>query len=292
MVRKVSMLTPLLKKYNVPIWLEPYVSDYVSADPINAIKRATSFIDVKRKKGVVTNSYVKLPNNTTFQMDTVVRILSLFYYGEAECARIAREWVSKPDPTERECALQLAEMADMYEKRLRATKNLMDGMGYKPIEPTKEVNEVFEYLESLEKWPERMVSMNVLFRQAYGSTFGATFYKAFYAVMPEFMRSFGKVFDGTSDAAARGEAIATDMVRQNRIPNERLLEIAEELLSRIQRSLRAEMPLAEQAGIKHEAELLRRISLVYPLHTLSELGVPVDLDKEEKIITSKSKAKK
>ena len=288
MAAKASMIAPILKKYNVPLWLEPYIYDYVRADPINAIKRATSFIDVKRKKGVVTNSYVRLPNNTTFQTSTIVHILSLFFYGAEEVARIARQWASKPESDERECVLQLTEMEDTYETRIRAIRNLLEGMGYKPLEPTKEVREVFNYIESLEKWPERMVAMNILFRQAYGSTFGPTFYKAFYAVMPEFMRSFGKVFDGTSEVSKRGELIAAEMVKAKRIPDERLIELAEDLLARIQRSLNSEMPLAAHAGIKHEAELLRRISLVYPLHTLMELGVPIDLAREEKAIAAKS----
>ncbi len=281
-----GLLDPVLKKYNVPEWLRPYLYEYARKDPINAIKRATSFIDVKRKKGVVTSSYIKLPNNITFKTESVVHILSLFFYGEEEAAKIAKEWASGHDMPSREYAEQFAGMVEMYEKHLRAIKNLLGGMGYKPTEPTREVREVFDYMHAIEGWPERMVAANILLKQSYGAAFGSTFYKTFYFVMPEFMRSFGKVFNDTNNIAVRGADLANVVVKSKAVPDARLIELSEGMLSRVARSIDSEMPMARASGIKNEAELLRRLAIAYPLHTLKELGVELDIEGEEQAISA------
>ncbi len=281
-----NLLDPVLKKYNVPEWLKPYLYEYARKDPLNAIKRATSFIDVKRKKGVVTSSYIKLPNNITFKTESVVHILSLFFYGEEEAAKISKEWAVGHDMPSRDYAEQFSGMVEMYEKHLRAIKNLLNGMGYKPTEPTSEVRDVFAYMRTIEGWPERMVAANILLKQSYGAAFGSTFYKTFYFVMPEFMRSFGKVFNDTNDIAVRGAELAAAAVKSKAVPDARLVELAEGMLSRVARSIDAEMPMATAAGIRNEAELLRRLAIAYPLHTLKELGVGLDMEKEERAISA------
>jgi hypothetical protein len=85
-----AVVDPLLKKYGIPVWVKPYLKEYVKSDPVNAIKRATSFIDVKRKKGQVTNNSVVLPNNTAFKTESVVGIVSLFSMEKREAYRLQR----------------------------------------------------------------------------------------------------------------------------------------------------------------------------------------------------------
>ncbi len=279
-----AVVDPLLKKYGIPEWVKRYVKEYIKSDPVNAIKRATSFVDVKRKKGQVTNSNVILPNNTTFKINSIVNIVSLFYYGEERSVQITEKWSSRPDYLNKEYVRHFSEMVQIEKKHLRAIKNLLEGLGHKPVPPADAVKEVFDYIENLQAWNERMVAMNIIIKSSYGTTFGMMFYRVFYSVMPEYMRSFGKAFNYEGEEIEWGFEEAKRIISDKRINDGRLIEMSERILTLISKTINSEMCLAEEAGISKEAELLKKISLAYPLHTYYELGVNLDVDKELKKI--------
>jgi len=284
-----SVIDSLLQKYGIPTWVKPYVYDYVKKDPLNAIKRATSFIEVKRKRGVVTNSYVQLPNSTTFKMSSIIHMLSLFLYGTERTAKIAKAWSAKPDPRHASYVDYYASMVEVQERHARATRNLIEGLGHKPEEPTKEVMAVFDYVSNIAEWNKRIVATDLIVRSSYGDAFGQVFYKVFYFVMPEFMRSFGKAFTETESQSEWGIKEVERVVAGNEIDHDQLLEMSMEILCRIERSIDAEMHLADQAGIKKEAGLLKRIAIAYPLHKLEALGFIVNVSKTEKEIESRAR---
>ncbi len=289
MKANLNVVDSVLNKYGIPLWVKPYIYDYIKSDPLNAVKHATSFIEVRRKKGEVTGKYVKLPNSTMFDMDSVIHILSLFFYGEERSTEMYRKWSSEPAPESRDYSNFYRSMVAVREKHARAIKNLIEGLGRKSDKPTKRVIEVFDFIESLKDWRERMITTDLLMRYAYGVSFGVTFYKTFYFVMPEYMRSFGKAFGETTNESLWGENEAKRIITEKGLPEERIVELSEEVISRIVSSIDSEMEIAKKAKIEKEAKLLRTISIVYPLHTILELGVVVDIEDEIKKINKMAK---
>lgn len=290
MRERLEIVDRLMERYGIPIWVKPYVYQYIKRDPINSIKRATSFIDVKRKRGEITKDYVKLPNSTVFDMESVVHILSIFLYGEDRCADIYMRWANEPAPENIEYPRLYKGMGDVSTKRARAIKNLIEGIGQKISEPTKEITEVFDYIESVKNWKERFLCTNLILNYSYGVPFGRVFYKVFYFVMPEYMRTFGKAFDQNTEYLAAGNREAARIVSERLIPEDDVVRIAIELLSKILRSIDSEMRIAKRAKIENEAMLLRTIAIAYPLHILVDLGLNIDVDKELKRIETISKA--
>ncbi|MCL5092471.1 MAG: hypothetical protein M1364_02300 [Candidatus Marsarchaeota archaeon] len=283
-----AVVDPLLKKYGIPVWVKPYLKEYVKSDPVNAIKRATSFIDVKRKKGQVTNNSVVLPNNTAFKTESVVGIVSLFFYGEERSVQIAEKWSSKPDYLNKEYVKHFSEMVEIEKRHLRAIKNLLEGLGHKPLPPSETVKEVFDYIENLQDWNERLVAMNIIIKSTYGTAFGMMFYKVFYFVMPEYMRSFGKAFDYQGEEIEWGFEEAKRIISEKCINEGRLIEMSERILTLISKTINSEMLFADEAGITREAELLKKVALAYPLHIYSDLGINIDIEGELKKIYKES----
>ncbi len=288
-VKNLDRIDGILEKYGIPKWVKPYIYDYIKSDPLNAIKHAVSFIDMGRKKGKVTGEYVKLPNGTTFDMSSVIHILSLFFYGEERSNSMYRRWLSKSAISNKKYLGFYSDMVVTTAKHARAIKNLIEGLKHKHGNPTEEVVAVFDYIESLRDWNERMITTNLLMRYGYNISFGVTFYKVFYFVMPEYMRSFGKVFSETTETAVWGEKEAKRIISEKVIVDKRVIEISEEVISRIIRSIDSEMEIAKTADIEKEAKLLRKIAIVYPLNTLKELGVGIDIDEERRIIEKMAK---
>ena len=83
------LIDKIMKKYGVPDWVKPYVYAYIRNNPLNAVRRGISFIDVKRKRGRITGNVIELPNSVQFEVSDVTRIVGLFYAGEEESSRIA-----------------------------------------------------------------------------------------------------------------------------------------------------------------------------------------------------------
>ncbi|MCL4390724.1 hypothetical protein M1578_00775 [Candidatus Marsarchaeota archaeon] len=285
-----SVVDKTLEKYNVPTWLKPYIYDYVKSDPINAIKRATSFIEVRRKRGEVTREYVRLPNGMEFNIDFIQHVLSLFHYGEERIAAIYEKWSKEPTGYDYvQYANHFSQLAETTKKHVRAIRNLMEGMGIKPLEPTPEAVAVFDGLSAISDWKSRVLASGLLLKYTYGYPFGFIFYRVFYPASPEFMRSFGKAFKNDSNANTWLEEEAKRIVKEKELEDSAITELAENLLSKAYDSVGSELKIAKKAHVEREAQLLMDVSLAYPLHALYEQGLEIDIDSEIKKIKGLSR---
>jgi hypothetical protein len=281
-----------MKKYGVPEWVKPYVYAYIKSDPLNAVKKGISFIDVKRKRGKISGNTVELPNAIKFDVADVARIVSLFYYGEEESSKIAGIWSKSPhDYESKKYADHFATLEEIEQKHLRAIKNLLDGLGRKVETEPQEVKELFEAIGAITDWKERIVAYNLILKSAYGSTFGNIFYKVFYPVMPEYMRSFGKAFASNEDEVKWGYNEAKRIIASGEVSKEQLKVLFEKLLPLIGVTINANMEIAEKAGIEKEVRLLRDIAIAYPIYTAYEWGIDIDPDKEAHTILASLKGK-
>ncbi|HVC58334.1 MAG TPA: hypothetical protein VND15_02565 [Candidatus Acidoferrales bacterium] len=279
-----------LRKYGVPEWVDPYVHKYLKSNPVSVVKFATSFIDTKRKKGEVTKKYVRLPNGTTFGMDSIIHLLNLFYYGEDRMVGIYKDWSENSTEHNAEYSARFAAMMPLKAKHARAIKNMMEGLGKRPeAKEPKEIKEVFDYIGSLKAWNDRILATNVVLRGSYANVFGTIFFKVFYPVSPEFMRSLGKAFETDAIDNEWGFEEARKIIADGLVPEERILQLARELTARVLLSIEANMKFAKKAKIPKELELLRDIAVANPFHTLKELGLEIDVDKEVKMVASVAK---
>ena len=280
----------LLEKYGIPSWATPYIYSYIRGNPIQAIKHAASFVEIKRKKGEVTNSHVRLPNGMKFDIKFVMHLLDMFYYGEEEISKIYLEWSSdRLGADALKYAPHFAELSGVSQGHARAVRNLIEGLGNKLSDPSKEVKDVFSFIRGIKDWKQRVVVSGLVMRKTYGIPFGYVFYKVFYPVAPEFMRSFGKVFEKTSEIVSWGEAESSSIISSKSVDEAALLAITERVLAYIYRSIRAELPYAKKQGIEPEGKLLLELAIAYPLHAMQELGMSIDIDAEIDAIKKLSK---
>jgi hypothetical protein len=267
-----------LDKYSVPDWVRPYIFRHAMTHPVSAVKFALSFVDTKRKKGEVTKEYVRLPNGLRFRMAYILRVLNLFYYGEERMAKMYGLWstrAAEPNPAYSE-HFRNASAAD--DRHARAIRNLIEGLGYRIGEAPKELMDVFDYVESIDSWNDRIIAAAIVLRGAYADAFGLMFYKVFYPAAPEFMRSFGKAFKDSGATWESGEAMR--IIHGGAVQEEHVLELTRSILFKVLYSISANMQLAKRSGIEPEIKLLSEIAIAYPFHTLRELGVDVDVNKE------------
>lgn len=288
---KLSLVDAALEKYGLPPWMKKYVYAYLKGNTVQGIRRAASFINVGRKKGIVTKKEIVLPNGTTFKREQILHLVSLFFYGEERIGSISKAWAATGSDLDPQHRRHFEEMAAIESRRARAIKNLVEGLGHRVEKPTKELVEVFDYIQSLRDWDERIVTKKLLLSYSYAKPFGYVFYKIFYPVSPEFMRSFGTAFNSRQEEELIGEEDAEEVVRSGEMHKERLMELAENVLARVTRSVDAELPKARASKIEREVMLLRDISIAYPLHRLNELGADIDVDKEVAQIKRLSKSK-
>ncbi len=273
-----DIVSEALNKYRVPAWIRPYILKHAMAHPVSAVRFALSFVDTKRKKGEVTREYVRLPNGLRFRMTYILRVLNLFYYGEERIARMAGLWSRGASERNAEYAEHFSRTAVSDERHARAIKNLIEGLGYKVGTPPAELVSVFDYVETVDSWSDRIIATAVVLRKSYADAFGLMFYKVFYPAAPEFMLSFGKAFRN-SDAPWEYEE-AKRIISERRVPEEHILELTRGILSRVYYSVSANMPLAERSGIEPEIRLLSEIAIAYPFHALKSMGLNVDVRKE------------
>ncbi|ASI13534.1 membrane protein [Candidatus Mancarchaeum acidiphilum] len=278
----------VLKNYNMPLWISDYVDAYIREDPLNSMKRATSFINVKRKRGSVTSTYVILPNGIKFSMSDISKILSLFYYGEKQVELMAESWSSRPDPVHVNYVKHFINVGKAEKRHLRAIKNLMDGLMRKPEEPPQIIKDVFSYIMNLDQWEERFIALYMIMRYSYSAIFGQVFYKVFYFVMPEFMRSFGKVYIDENGDLKWALEETRNMIKNGSISESRVLKISEDLLSLIEASVKYEISITKDLEVEKEIRLMLKVAIAYPLHELKDLGVNVDIKKEESTIDTLS----
>ncbi|MEM0154795.1 MAG: hypothetical protein QW814_03095 [Methanothrix sp.] len=270
-----------MKKYGVPDWVKPYVYAYIKSNPLNAVRRGISFIDVKRKRGRITGNVVELPNSVQFEVSDVTRIVGLFYAGEEESSLIAKSWSKElHDYDAKRYADHFAALSEIEQKHLRAIKNMLEGLGKKPGSEPQEVKALFEKLGSITDWKERVIAYDLVIKSSYGSTFGNIFYKVFYPVMPEYMRSFGKAFSSEDTEANWGYEEAKRIIRDREIDTQRLLQLFDELLPLVGSIINANMDIADKAGIEKEVSLLRDIAVAYPVYIAKECGADINPEKE------------
>jgi hypothetical protein len=279
------MIDSVLQRYSMPDWTRPYIYKYVRGNPSNAIRRAMSFIDVKRRKGEVTDKYVRLPNGLTFKMGSVVHILSLFYYCESRISDIRLEWAEGSRGSDLlDYKEYFKNMADLNAARMRAIKNLIEGLNYKVGSPSRELVDVLESVRSISNPYERVIALNVILRDTYARPFGFVFYRIFYPVANEFMRSFGKAFTDLKQENRWGIDESRRIISDGLLSSESAISLAERILSMTCRSINAELHLAKEAKVLEEAKLLRDISIAYPLQDLRSMGVELDVSAEARKI--------
>ena len=287
---------PIFKKYGIPDWVKPYVYEYLSeeiqSNPIAAIKRAASFIEIGRKKGIITKSYVLLPNGVKFDMGSIAQILGLFLYGEERISQISDKWASDalaahmPD-----YARHFKYLAEKDSKHARAIKNLLSGLGKRPGEMPKQVISMFDFIEGIKDWNERIITSSITLNQPY-SIMGTLLYRTFYPASSEFMRNFGKAMGSVDDEEAWGVSESARILSSEDVDKVALIGHAEDLLARVHISIDSKMALAKKAGIAQEIKLLRDISILYPLHTFMEMGVSLDMNSEMEAIRKKAESYK
>jgi len=276
-----ALVDKALEKYALPSWLKPYVLDYLKGNSTaTAIKRATSFINVGRKKGTITKSEIVLPNGVKFGSDQILHLVSLFFYGEERMSKRSKKWRRTNGDGNRTHLNYVAEISNVEIKRARAIRSLIDGLGHKPIDPTPELMDLFNYVEGLNTWGERLLAKKIILYNSFALPFGYIFYKVFYPISPEFMRSFGTVFSSKAPEEFAGEEEASIIIQNNGIKRERLMEITEDVLVLIAKALRAELKNAKKAGIEREVILLGKVAIACPLHRLQRIGVDLNVEAE------------
>ncbi len=267
-----------LDKYGVPEWVRPYIFKHALTHPVSAVKFAVSFVDTKRKKGEVTKEYVRLPNGLRIRMAYILRVLNLFYYGEERMAKMYGLWSERAAVPNHAYAEHFYNTAATDDRHARAVKNLIEGLGYKIGEAPKELMDVFDYVERMDSWNDRIVAAAIVLRGSYANSFGRMFYKVFYPAAPEFMRSFGKAFRDSEASWEYEEAM--HIIQGGTVPEEHVLELTRSILFRVLYSISANMQLATRSGIEPEIKLLSEIAIAYPFHMLRELGINVDVRRE------------
>jgi hypothetical protein len=276
-----ALVDTVLEKYSLPRWLKPYVLEYLKGNSTAAaIKRAASFINVGRKKGIITKDEIILPNGTKFKSDQILHLVSLFLYGEYRMGRISRKWAATDTDGNISHSNYFMVVSNVEVKRARAIKSLVQGLGHEPVEPTKELVELFDYIESLRVWGERLLAKKIILFNSFALPFGYIFYRVFYPVSPEFMRSFGTVFSRRAPEEQAGEEEAAIIVQSGGIEKKRLMKITEDVLVLIIKALEAEMKNAKKAGIEREVVLLKDVAIACPLHRLKGIGVDFDVEEE------------
>jgi len=277
-------IDPIINKYNLPPWVKLYAVKYIKKNPMKVISKAFGFVNYGRKKGAILGNKVILPNKYEFDIDTVAYISELFLYGNKKLAEIAIAWSNRQADPYKD---HYARLAEAYEGDARAINSLLDGLKRKPrFEPTKELNEFFEWLRGIDGVYTRIIALDFIIKYAYAKTFGAVFFKAFYPVSPEFMRQLKSVLNYNSEEFGFGEAEAMRLIKEKVIPEAELVDFANKILKLICKSIESEMPIAKEAGISTEISLLGEVSIAYPLHVIADAGVNISPDEEAKKIFS------
>ncbi len=286
-----NLINTILKKYNVPPWVVPYAMKYARRNPLKTIKFAMSFIETKRKKGAVTSDRVVLPNGLELKLSSLLKVLNATFYEQDMMAKLAKKWAVSPIGYDTRYMQYANELSSIEAKHAVAIKNLIEGIGYKVSEPDKHINEIFEYISTLDTWPKRLVAINIVLRDSYAKAFGLILYKVFYSVSPEYMRAFGKVFSSSESLSQWGFEEAKRTIQEKQMPESEIIEITRNIETRVLKTIDFNMKIAKEAGIEEEVKLLRDIAIVYPFQTLKELGVDINPGKELELVKKLAKKK-
>lgn len=272
-----KLIEVAMDKYDVPEWVRPYLYKYASRHKLDAIKFALSLINVGRKKGEVTKQHVTLPNGMKFRLDSVMKLISLFFHGQEAIALLEEEWVASHTIGNPEYEAAYSALSDIDQKHARAIKNLMEGLGGKITDeiPTH-IKPLIERMRLIDDWNERIIASGIILNYSYLKTFGPVFFKIFYPISPEFMRNLSKAFMN-KELPERWDLLeARKIIKSGAVDPARIKALYMELLPLIGSSVKHNMSIAKELKVVNEMELLSEILIAYPLHELSELGVVKD----------------
>jgi hypothetical protein len=282
-MKKLSGLTAKLvdsamDRYGVPEWARPYVYKYVSKNKVELVKTAISFVGFGRKKGQITDDYTILPNGRKFRTKSIIKLVGVFFHGEQRLADLEMHWAKVHGIGNPEYEDGYLTLANLDYKGARAMKNLMEGLKYKIPEDNHTLDALFNRMEQLETWEERIVASGIILDYCYIKPFAGIFMRVFYPVVPEFMRNFGKAFT-SKEAKERWDLVeARRLIATGAISKEKAAALSKELLELFSQSIDNNMPIAKELGVLEEISLLKEISYAYPVHVLEELGI--ELPKE------------
>jgi hypothetical protein len=278
-----AFLDKVLEKQGIPKWAVGPIVEYLKSrkDKIGTIKSLLAIIS-SRKKPVLTKTTITLQNGMEFRINDILYVVSLFYFGEAMMHRILENWMqekSKPAP---EYALHFQQLLDITDKHKNAIKNLLDGMDYALIAPPQHIKSVFDAVEQVSDWNERIFVIGFLLRNTYDASFGAVFYKIFYRISPEYMKLVSAALEYKAEEAKWFEIMSISMISKNKISQTRVIGITHSIVSLINRSIKKEMGHARKMHISPEIDLLRRIAIAHVFSELSAIMPGIDSNKEEK----------
>ena len=264
-----------MDKYGVPEWARPYVYKYVSRNKVDLVKTAIGMVGFGRKKGQITSEYAILPNGRKFRMQSIIKLLSVFFHGEHRLANLESDWAKNHTTGNSEYAEGYMVLAEGDYKGARAMNNLVEGLRYKMPEDNGTLDPLFGRLTRLESWDERILASGIILNYCYMKPFAGMLMRVFYPVVPEFMRSFNKAFAQDKSGERWDLLEARKLIATGKISKERAASLANELLGLVSKSIDSNIALATELGIKEEILLLKEVSVAYPTHILRELGIEV-----------------
>ena len=268
-----QLVDKAMDRYEVPEWARPYVYKYVKRNRVQVVRAAIGLVGIGRKKGQITEDYAILPNGMKFRMESIIKLLGIFFHGEHRLADLESYWASNHAIGNPEYEKGYLELADTDYKGARAMKNLLEGLRRKMPEDNGTLDQLFGRLSRLESWEERVFASGIILNYCYMKPFAGMFMRVFYPIVPEFMRNFNKAFT-LKESKERWDLIeARRLVSTGKIPKERAVALSGELLELVSKSLDSNMAIARELGAKEEISLLKEVALAYPIHVLHELGI-------------------
>ena len=267
-----KLVDSAMDRYGVPEWARPYVYKYVSRNKVETIRKAIGMVGFGRKRGRIAGDYAVLPNGMRFRMDSIIKLLGVFFHGEHRLADLESYWANNHAVGNPEYEKGFLELADSDYKGARAMKNLVEGLRRKMPDDNGTLDQLFGRLARLESWEERIFASGMILNHCYMKPFAGMFMRVFYPIVPEFMRSFNKAFT-LKESKERWDLLeARRLVSTGRISRERAIALKDELLPLVSKSIDNNMMIAKELDIKDEISLLKEIALAYPNQVLSELG--------------------
>ena len=278
-----AFLDKVLEKQGIPTWAVGPIVEYLRSrkEKIGTIKSLLAIIS-SRKKPVLTKTTIKLQNGMEFKIKDILYVVSLFYFGEAMMHRILEKWMQEKSKPALEYTLHFQQLLDITDTHKNAIKNLLDGMDYNLVAPPQHIKAVFDAVEHVSNWDERIFVIGFLLRNTYDASFGAVFYKIFYKISPEYMKLVSAALDYKADEAKWFEAKSVSIISENKISPNKVIELTHSIVFLINKSIKKEMSRARKMHIYSEIDLLRRIAIAHVFTELSNFVPGIDANKEEK----------
>ncbi|MCL5433453.1 MAG: hypothetical protein M1538_00540 [Candidatus Marsarchaeota archaeon] len=271
-----KLIDSFISKYNLPIWIKPYVKEYLKKK--KNIRYILTFVKYGKKKGNIKTDSITLPNGVIFKKKHMVHLLNLFYYGTYSIKSVSDYWIQN-SLGNLKLKHRFIPIAEIEEKRSLVIKNLISGLNYNIYKkaPSKELNDIFDYLKKLNDWNERLVAKEIILNYSYVIPFGNVFYTIFYPIAPKYMKSFKK-FIGHLEYEINNKRDAENIITQKLIKEERLKQLVKDLIIKVIKSINAEIKNTKEVNIYDEIILLRDIAAVYPIYKINELDKEFEVD--------------